>query len=91
MRKKITSIVLGCAFAFASLPAMAIASVPHAADNSFSGIAAPSQKGGLQLSAARMSAEPAQVALVNSCSDAWYWRSLIEEFACGWSGQGWIN
>ncbi|MGY5805478.1 hypothetical protein ACXHMN_29385 [Rhizobium sp. LEGMi12c] len=91
MRKKIISIVLGCALASASLPAMAIASIPHAADNSLTGVAVPSQKGVLQLSAARMSAEPVQVALVDSCSDAWYWRSLIEEFACGFSGQGWIN
>ncbi|MDN7808715.1 hypothetical protein [Burkholderia gladioli] len=37
--------------------------------------------------------EPArfQTALVNSCSDSWWWRSGIEELACGLSGQGWWN
>lgn len=36
-------------------------------------------------------AQPRQTALVDSCASRWYWRSLIEEFTCGFSGQGWIN
>jgi hypothetical protein len=36
-------------------------------------------------------AQPVNTALVNSCADAWYFRSLIEELGCGFSGQGWYN
>ena len=36
-------------------------------------------------------AQPMTIAIANSCRDPWYWRSLIEEFACGLSGQGWFN
>lgn len=32
-----------------------------------------------------------QTALVDSCSDPWYWRSGIEELTCGFTGQGWWN
>lgn len=30
-------------------------------------------------------------AIVDSCASRWYWRSLLEEMACGFSGQGWFN
>lgn len=36
-------------------------------------------------------AQPMNTAMVNSCSARWYWRSLLEEMACGFSGQGWFN
>lgn len=36
-------------------------------------------------------AQPMNTAMVNSCSSRWYWRSLLEEMACGFSGQGWFN
>ncbi|MBI0330522.1 hypothetical protein [Burkholderia plantarii] len=35
--------------------------------------------------------QPVQTALVDSCSDPWYWRSGIEELTCGFTGQGWWN
>ncbi|WDD94095.1 hypothetical protein Bsp3421_004203 [Burkholderia sp. FERM BP-3421] len=38
-----------------------------------------------------LNARAQQTALVDSCASRWYWRSLIEEFTCGFSGQGWIN
>jgi len=36
-------------------------------------------------------AQPVNTALVDSCASRWYWRSLLEEMACGFSGQGWFN
>jgi hypothetical protein len=36
-------------------------------------------------------AQPMTIALVSSCKESWYGRSLIQEFACGFSGQGWFN
>ena len=36
-------------------------------------------------------AQPVNTALVESCASRWYWRSLLEEMACGFSGQGWFN
>ncbi|HEX7866042.1 MAG TPA: hypothetical protein VF555_13905 [Variovorax sp.] len=36
-------------------------------------------------------AQPVNTAIVDSCASRWYWRSLLEEMACGFSGQGWFN
>lgn len=36
-------------------------------------------------------AQPVNTAIADSCASRWYWRSLIQELACGLSGQGWYN
>ena len=36
-------------------------------------------------------AQPVNMAMVSSCAERWYWRSLLEEMGCGFSGQGWFN
>ncbi|RSZ37083.1 MULTISPECIES: hypothetical protein [unclassified Variovorax] len=35
--------------------------------------------------------QPVNTAIADSCASRWYWRSLIQELTCGFSGQGWYN
>ncbi|WP_198086418.1 hypothetical protein [Variovorax sp. E3] len=46
---------------------------------------------GFMTPATQQATQPVNTALVDSCASRWYWRSLLEEMACGFSGQGWFN